>query len=262
MADRLRAVGCIAAEEEAEELIAAATEGPALEDSISRRERGEPLAWITGTTQFCGHSVLVDPRVYVPRQQTEELARRAAALLAVGGDRCRVVDLCTGSGAIAVHLKWAFPNAMVVAVDVDMRAAACARRNGVIAIRGDLDQPLVRGAFDVVTAVAPYVPTADLPFLPADVLRYEPRHALDGGHDGLDLLRRVVASTARLLRFGGWLLIEVGGDQDRRLASMLDAFGFGVVTSWCDTDGDLRGLAAQLIATDSSPRGLSSSIRR
>ncbi len=252
VADRLKAAGCIAAEEEAEELIAAAPNGSVLEVFISRRERGEPLAWITGATQFCGHSVLVDPGVFVPRQQTEELARRAAVLLDVEGERRRLVDLCTGSGAIAVHVKWAFPNANVVAVDSDMGAAICARRNGVMAIRGDLDQPLCLGAFDVVTAVAPYVPTADLRFLPSDVLRYEPRRSLDGGPDGLVLVRRAVAAAARVLRPGGWLLTEVGGDQDRRLVSTLDACGFGAVTTWSDAEGELRGLATQLLAANSS----------
>jgi release factor glutamine methyltransferase len=247
VADRLMAAGCIAAEEEAQELIAVSSDESVLELLIGRRERGEPLAWITGATRFCGHSVRVDPGVYVPRWQTEELARRAAALLAAGGAPARAVDLCTGSGAIAVHLKRTVPSASVVAVDSDVRAVICARRNGVAAIRGDLDRPLCPGRFDIVTAVAPYVPTPDLAFLPADVVRYEPRRALDGGHDGLDVLRRVVAAAARLLRLGGWLLAEAGGDQDRGLATNFGASGFGAVATWSDADGELRGLATQLV---------------
>ena len=243
------AAGCVAADEEAQELIAAALDVATLESFISRRTQGEPLAWIIGRTRFCGHSVLVEPGVYVPRMQTEELARQAAALLVVRGDKGRAVDLCTGSGAVAIHLIAAVPVAVVVAVDSDVRAAFCARRNGVRVITGNLGDPLSHRVFDVVTAVAPYVPTPDLPFLPADVQRYEPRGALDGGSDGLDLLRRVVASAAGLLRLGGWLLIEVGGDQDRKLAPTLDAHGFGPAATWRDIDGDLRGLAAQLSAT-------------
>ena len=100
----------------------------------------------------------------------------------------------------------------------------------------------------MVTAVAPYVPTGELRLLPADVRRYEPRIALDGGEDGLAVVRRVVSAGARLLRGGGWLLLEIGGDQDRELTPTLDANGFTSIDPWFDEDGDLRGVAAQ--ATD------------
>jgi len=246
VAERLRAAGCLAAEEEAEELLAASTGDANLEALVARREQGEPLAWITGTARFCGHQVLVDQGVYVPRPQSEELAHRAAARLS--GDGGWAVDLCTGSGAVAVHLNASSPEANVVGVDVDRRAAACARRNGVTAAVGDLGDPLPTGRFDLVTGVAPYVPTADLRFLPSDVRLYEPRHALDGGEDGLDLVRRLIASAARLLRPGGWLVIEIGGDQDRRLAPALASCGFDDAHSWFDVEGDLRGVEAQLSA--------------
>src|SRR6202035_1855547 len=124
----------------------------------------------------------VDPGVYVPRLQSEELARRGAALLASGG---RAADLCTGAGAIAVHLMAEASPRAVVAVDIDIPAVACARRNGVQAVAADLDRPLRCKVFDLVTAVAPYVPTGELRFLPADVQRYESRLSLDGGNDGL-----------------------------------------------------------------------------
>lgn len=254
MTERLAAAGCVAADEEADELMAVAPDDAALEALVGRRERGEPLAWITGSTPFCGHRVLVDRGVYVPRAQSEELARRAAACLAVTGP-AYAVDLCTGTGAIAVHLMATRPQAAVAAVDLDARAASCARRNGVHAVVGDLGAPLGRRAFDVVTAVAPYVPTGAIALLPADVQRYEPRLALDGGNDGLDLVRRVVASAAVLLRPGGWLLIEVGGAQDRTLATTLRASGFGATTTWRDEDGDLRGLAAQLLSPSTARPG-------
>ncbi len=250
--DRLRAAGCVAADEEAEELLAAAPDGATLEAWIGRREQGEPLAWITGTLQFCGHRVGIDPSVYVPRLQSEELARRAATLLATatatatatGTAGVRAADLCTGAGAIAVHLMVEVPAATVVAVDIDGRAVACARRNGVRALVADVGEPLVSRAFDIVTAVAPYVPTDALRLLPADVQRYEPRRCLDGGGDGLDVVRRIVVSAARLLRPGGWLLVEVGGDQDRSLAPVLTAWGVDGLDQWFDEDGDLRGIAA------------------
>jgi release factor glutamine methyltransferase len=249
--DRLAAAGCVAADEEATELVAAAGTDTILEAFVSRRERGEPLAWITGTSQFCGHTIRVDPGVYVPRAQSEDLARRAATLLA-GRETARAADLCTGCGAVAVHLIAAVPAATVVGVDADQRAAACARRNGVPTVVGDLGRPLAPRAFDVVTAVAPYVPTADLAFLPSDVQRYEPRRALDGGEDGLDVMRDVVRSAAGLLRPGGWLLTEIGGDQDRRLARTLHHCGFDHAATWLDEDGDLRGLAARLSGTGSA----------
>jgi release factor glutamine methyltransferase len=241
--DRLRAAGCVAADEEADELLAAASDRATLEAWIRRRERGEPLAWITGTLLFCGHQVRVDPGVYVARLQSEELARRAAALLAEGS---RAADLCTGAGAIAVHLMSAVPRARVVGLDVDIASAVCARSNGIPTVVGDLDEPLGARAFDMVTAVAPYVPSGELRLLPADVQTYEPRRALDGGDDGLDLVRRIVHAASRLLRPGGWLLTELGGDQDRLLAKALAMSGFGSVEPWADEDGDLRGLAAQV----------------
>jgi release factor glutamine methyltransferase len=240
--DRLVDAGCVAAEEEADELVAAAPDGRVLDGWVRRRERGEPLAWITGSVVFCGRRLRVQPGVYVPRPQTELVAQRAADLLPTGG---RAADLCTGSGAVAAHLRGEVPGATVIGVDADRRAVACARANGVPALVGDLGRPLRSGAFDVVTSVAPYVPTGELRFLPADVQRYEPGAALDGGPDGLDLVRRVVAAAARLLRPGGWLVIELGGDQDDALAPSLVAHGFGEGTSCHDEDGDLRGVAAR-----------------
>jgi len=241
--DRLVAAGCVAAAEEAAELLAAAPDEPTLEAWLRRREQGEPLAWITSTLLFCGQPLHVAPGVYVPRVQSEELARRAATLLPDNG---WAIDLCTGAGAVAAHLMAQVPTAAVIGIDVDVRAAACAWRNGVPTAVADLAVPLRRHeGFDVVTAVAPYVPTGELRLLPADVQRYEPRLALDGGADGLDLVRRVIAAARRLLRPGGWLLIEIGGDQDEALAPTLAATGFDLVTSWWDDDGDLRGVASR-----------------
>jgi release factor glutamine methyltransferase len=240
---RLVAAGCVAAPEEAADFIAAAPDATVLEQWLRRREDGEPPGWITGRMEFCGRPLHLAPGVYVPRRQTEELARRAATRLP---DHGRAIDLCTGAGAIAAHLIHEIPTATVVGVDLDPAAAACARRNGVLALAADLDAAL-HGAHivDVVTAVAPYVPTDDLRLLPADVQRYEPRRALDGGADGLDLVRRVIDAAARVLRPGGWLLTEIGGDQDRALAATFATHGFAVTEPWSDDDGDLRGIAAR-----------------
>lgn len=245
IARRLAAAGCVAAEEEARELVSTAPDHTELERRVHRRQTGEPLAWIVGWSRFCGRQVRVDRGVYVPRAQSEELARRAARLLLAHPGRA--ADLCTGSGAIARHLAAEVPAAVVVGVDADPRAVSCARRNGIVAVQGRGGEALRAGGFDVVTAVAPYVPTDAMRLLPADARRWEPAAALDGGPDGLDVVREVVADAARLLRRGGWLLLEVGGDQDRMLGPTLRAHAFDAddVVAWRDEEGDLRGVATR-----------------
>ncbi|HEV8065433.1 MAG TPA: HemK/PrmC family methyltransferase, partial [Acidimicrobiales bacterium] len=228
---RLVAAGCVAAEEEADELLAAHPAAATLKAWVRRRQAGEPLAWITGSIEFCGHPVSVTPGVYVPRLQSQELAERAAGCLPTGG---RAVELCAGAGAIAVHLMANDPSASVIAADISKASLMCARRNGVPCLLADLDAGLASASFDVVAAVAPYVPTDEIRFLPADVQRHEPRLALDGGADGLVLVRRIVAGAQRLLRPDGWLLLELGGDQDDLLAEDVRAAGFGPADSWFD----------------------------
>jgi release factor glutamine methyltransferase len=240
---RLTAVGCVAAAEEAAELVERAPDAAGLERWVRRREEGEPLAWITGGQEFCGRRLRVDPGVYVPRRQTEALARRAAGALAAGDGWA--ADLCTGSGAVAAHLLAAVPGAVVIGTDIDRLAAACARRNGVRAVVGDGGAPLASGVFDVVTAVAPYVPSGAMHLLPRDVRRFEPRRALDGGIDGLAVVRTVVAGAVRLLRPEGWLFLEVGADQDHALEPELSEAGLDLTQRWWDEDGDLRGVAAR-----------------
>ena len=210
---------------------------------VQRREDGEPLAWITGSTTFCGRRYGVVPGVYVPRLQTEALARRAADVLPEGG---RALDLCCGSGVIAAHLHATVPSAFVVGADVDAAAVRCARRNGVVAVRSDLADA-IRGvrSFDVITAVAPYVPAGELRFLPRDVQRFEPRRALDGGADGLDVVRRVVDAARRLLAPGGHLLLELGGDETEGVVACLAAAGLDVGEVWADDDGQPRGCHAR-----------------
>ncbi len=245
--DRLVMAGCITAEKEAAEFLAAAPDETTLEAWLCRREQGEPPAWIMGRVVFCGQALHIAPGVYVPRSQTEELARRAATRLPDNG---RALDLCTGAGAVAAYLLAQVPTAAVIGIDRDVRAAVraavCARRNGVPTAVADLAEPLANHRqFDLVTAVAPYVPTQAIRLLPADVQRYEPTVALDGGADGLNMVRRVIAAASRLLVPGGWLLLEVGGNQDNALAPTLRRYGFDTATAWWDDDGDLRGIASR-----------------
>jgi release factor glutamine methyltransferase len=242
---RLRGAGFIAADEEAEELLQCAKgDAMLLESLLERRLRGEPLAWIIGFTVFCGLNVRVDHGVYVPRWQSEPLARRAVARLPPRGV---AIDLCTGAGAVAMALRAERPHARVVASEVDERAAACAESNGVDVYRGDLFAPLPRdleGRVDVIVGVAPYVPTATLSLLPRDTFMFETTLAYDGGVDGADVLRRIVTESPRFLRRGGALLLELGGDEADALEGQMTQRGFSGVTTLLDEDGDVRGVEA------------------
>ena len=243
LVQQLAGGGCLAPEEEAAELIRAAADGSRpLEELVARRLRGEPLAWITGFVLFCDLRVQVDPGVYVPRPHTEGLARRAASLLPLDGIG---VDLCTGSGAVAAVLVAAERGATVFATDVDPAAVACARRNGVRALLGNLDEPLpesIRGRVDVMTAVVPYVPTEELHLLPRDVLAYEPRPALDGGAGGTTFLQQVARLSADWLAPAGHLLLELGGDQAGVVAETMKSAGLSDIRLHRDVDGNDRAI--------------------
>jgi release factor glutamine methyltransferase len=245
LAALLSAAGFVAAEEEAEELLArAAGDAEFLDSLVQRRLTGEPLAWITGKVEFCGLEIRVEPGVYVPRWQSELLARRAVERLPANGT---AIDLCTGAGAIARTLAANRPGAHVVASDVDERAVACARANGVESYQGDLFAPLPRaleGSVDIVVGVVPYVPTPDLPLLQRDTLTFESTLSYDGGPDGTDILRRVLTDSPRFLTPGGVVLLELGADQPDALASELDQLSYADVTVLYDEDGDVRGIEA------------------
>jgi release factor glutamine methyltransferase len=244
---QLSRAGCVAAEEEALELVACAGGDRAMLAALAdRRVAGEPLAWITGRAAFGALTVSVHPGVYVPRWQSVELARRAAARLPDDGS---AVDLCTGTGAVAATLHQAHPRARVVATDSDARAVACARSNGIAAFQGDLFDGLptsLRGVTDVVVGVVPYVPSPSLLLLPRDTLAFEDAAHYDGGPDGTEVLRRVVVGAGDFLHRGGALLLELGGDEADLLGPELDRRGYTAIRSWCDEDGDVRGLEATL----------------
>jgi release factor glutamine methyltransferase len=237
----------VAPDAEADALLGASREGAGpIEGLVARRLRGEPLAWIVGWVRFCDVRIGVEPGVFVPRPQTEALARRAASLLP---ERGIALDLCTGSGAVAAVLVRTHPRADVVATDIDPVAVACARRNGVDALEGDLDRPLptsLRGRADVLTAVVPYVPTDELHLLPRDVLANEPRRSLDGGPHGTTLLMRAIDAAGRWLRPGGRVLLELGGDQAPAVTARLEGIGAWAIRAHDDDDGRLRAIEARL----------------
>jgi release factor glutamine methyltransferase len=240
---QLRGVGCIAAEDEAAELVeVAGGDAARLRELVARRSTGEPLAWLIGSVRFCGETVLVHPGVYVPRWQSEPLALEAAARLPEHG---LAVDLCTGAGAIAVMLTRRRPLARVVATEIDPLAVACARANGIEVFLGDMAANLpdaLTGQVDVVTAVVPYVPTGELRLLPRDVIAYEPRRALDGGEDGTLFLSLAALEAEPLLRPGGSLLLELGGNEADLLRPVLAENGYRDVKLLFDEEGDLRAL--------------------
>jgi release factor glutamine methyltransferase len=247
--------GFVAAEEEADELLAsAAGDDELLGTFVERRLTGEPLEWITGNVRFCGLEIRIDPGVYVPRWQSEQLAHGAVARLPAGGT---AIDLGTGSGAIAKTLVTYRPGARVVASDVDERAVACASANGVEVYQGDLFEPLpqaLRGCVDVVVGVVPYVPTPELPFLQRDTFTFESALSYDGGEDGTRYLRRVLTDSLGFLRPGGALLLELGGEQADLLEAELARLGYVDRAVLVDEGGDVRGIEATFRGPARTPR--------
>ncbi|WP_030804084.1 putative protein N(5)-glutamine methyltransferase [Streptomyces sp. NRRL F-2799] len=213
----LRAAGCVFAEDEARLILATARTAEEATAMAETRASGLPLEHVLGWADFHGLRITVGPGVFVPRRRTEFLVDQA---LAQAPDARVVVDLCCGSGALGAALAVALDGAEVHAADIDPAAVRCARRNlaphGGHAHTGDLYAALpagLRGRIGILTANVPYVPTAEVPLLPAEARDHEPAVALDGGPDGLDVLRRVAAGAAEWLAPGGCLLSETSARQ-------------------------------------------------
>ena len=219
---RLRAAGCVFAEDEARLLLGLAGDPAVLAALVERRVGGEPLEHLLGWAEFCGLRLVVGPGVFVPRRRTEVLARETIAL-AAGRPGGIVVELCCGSGAITAAVLDAVPGLEVYAADIDPVAVRYARQNldrttgppGPV-FQGDLYDPLpagLRGRVHVLVANAPYVPTAAIPTMPPEARDHEPRVALDGGIDGLAVLHRVIAGAPGWLDSDGHLLVEASAGQ-------------------------------------------------
>ena len=233
----LAAAGCVSAAAEADWLLEeAGGDEEGLRAMVARRAAGEPLQYVVGWAPFGRLKLRVGPGVFVPRPETETLADRAAAFLRGRPAPSVAVDLCTGSGAIACFLAAEAPGARVLATELDPGALAWARvnadRHGVELLAGDLDAPLppeLAGHVDVLCANVPYVPSGAIATLPTDVRDHEPRLALDGGPDGLDVLRRLVARAGHWLAPGGRLYAEIGEDQAEAAAALLAGAGLAEV---------------------------------
>ena len=245
--ERLRAAGCVFAEDEAELLVQAVKDevepSTRLAALVARRCAGEPLEHVVGWAEFCGLRIEVGPGVFVPRRRSEFLVELAVDL---GREARAIVDMCCGSAPFATVLARRLPRAEVHAADIDAGQLAYARRNlapfaGRAPVHeGDLFQALperLRGSVDLLVVNAPYVPTGAIATLPAEARAFEPLESLDGGADGLAVHRRVAAEAPAWLAPRGHLLIETS---EAQAEPMLDAFGEAGLKAWIAQDQELE----------------------
>jgi release factor glutamine methyltransferase len=238
LVSRLRAAGCVFAEDEARLLIDGAASPSELEALVARRVEGQPLEYLLGWVDFFGQRIAIDPGVFVPRKRTEFLVREAIAHASSGAV---VLDLCCGCGAVGIAICSAIEGAELYAADIDPAAVRNAQRNfevsGGRAFEGDLFDPLpdaLRGRVDILSANVPYVPTEAIPLLPPEARDFEPLASLDGGRDGLDVLRRVAGEAPIWLAPGGHLFVETSDDQAMAASGIIEG----------------AGLAARIVSSD------------
>lgn len=204
------------------------TELARFREMVARRGKREPLQHILGTQEFGGVEFEVSPAVLIPRHDTEVLLDEACRRVTA---HCRILDMGTGSGCIAIVLAKRLPTATVTAVDMSEAALEVARRNAVtngVAVEflsGSLFTPVAGRSFDLIVSNPPYIPTSDIESLEPEVRDHDPRIALDGGSDGLDFYRLLVRDAPLFLTAGGWLLLEVGCGQAPDVAGLLRGSG-------------------------------------
>ena len=219
----------------------------AFEALVARRAQREPLQYITGEAWFMGLCLKTAPGVLIPRFDTETLCQQAIDRMQ-GGER--VLDLCTGSGALAVAIAHRFPGARVFAGDISPDAAVLARENAArcgvaVDVRlGDLFAPFAGERFDVIVSNPPYIPAGDLPGLQAEVQR-EPALALDGGLDGLGFYRHIIKEATMYLDPGGWLLLEIGSDQAAAIVALMGE-NYREIEVYRDLNGLDRAVAGRI----------------
>jgi release factor glutamine methyltransferase len=219
---------------------------------IHRRRAGEPVAYILGRREFYGIPIAADRRALVPRPDTEMLVEVALERTRSRSMYGRALDLCTGTGCVAVAFARARPTWRVTASDVSPEAACLAWENAVRqgvafsvrVVAGDLFAPHEGERFELITANPPYIPTGELAELAPDIRDFEPRLALDGGADGLDIIRALVSRASRHLEPGGVLALEVGHDQAARVTELLVEAGFDEIHVRRDYGGHERVVSA------------------
>lgn len=213
-----------------------------LRDLVKRAAEHEPIAYLTGRAWFFNLEFEVGPAVLIPRPDTETLVEQVLSIIrhTPGFESPRILDLCTGSGAIAVAVAHHAPTSQIVATDISPEALLIANQNirrhhlqdRITLLQGDLlgalEPYIDKTPFDLVVSNPPYIPTEKISQLPRNVRDYEPRQALDGGADGLDLHRRILHQSGNRLRPGGRILLEIGYDQQEAALTMIrqyDAYG-------------------------------------
>jgi release factor glutamine methyltransferase len=219
---------------------------------LDRRHRGEPIQYIVGETEFFGLPFKVTPDVLIPRPETEHLVEKAIELARLRASP-RIVDVCTGSGAIAVAMARALPAAGITATDLSDAALTIARenaqRNGVEShirfLEGDLLAPLAGEQFEIMVANPPYVPTIERESMSVEVRDHEPALALFAGVDGLDVYRRLISAAPSVLVSGGFIVLEIGYGQARAVEELLAVAGFTQIEFIPDLQGIGRVACAQ-----------------
>lgn len=235
---RLRAAGCVFAEEEAQWLVEEAKSTSHLNAMVEQRVAGFPLEQVIGWAEFCGHRIVVEPGVFVPRRRTELLVQEAAKLTLEGDT---VVDLCCGTGAVGAVLAAIHKGITLYGADLDPVAVHCALRNlqkvGGRVFEGNLFEPLPPELLDRINLLAvnaPYVPTHAIERLPKEAQLYEARLALDGGIDGLDIQRLVAAAAPLWLAPGGYVLVETSEQQMELTVQILKDNGLQTSVARCE----------------------------
>lgn len=223
---------------------------------LERRLAGEPVAYITGGWEFFGVPFDITKDVLIPRPDTEVMAEAAVALFRNRNGRPRILDLCAGSGCVGISLAVHMPGATVILVDNDRKALSVCRKNvqknrtdtRVMCIEADVTKkpPMLLGKFDLITCNAPYIPTAELETLDPSVKDYEPYHALDGGEDGLDIIRPVISLWKSVLKDNGTIMLEIGEGQSEAVQTLLREAGFTSVGALRDTGGTDRIIVGRL----------------
>ena len=217
-----------------------------VEELIARRLNGEPVAYITGSWEFYGLPLEITPAVLIPRIDTELLAKAATELMSTNS-AARILDLCTGSGCVGCAIAHELPGSRVVLADVSPDALNVCKRNiilndlnsAVTCLEADArsDPPPVIGSFDMIVSNPPYIPTGEIPNLDISVRDFEPVEALDGGTDGLDFYRAILAHWKEIIRDGGYIMFEVGADRAEDVRRLMRLAGVKNIMSAIDTIG-------------------------
>ncbi|MGD9473422.1 MAG: peptide chain release factor N(5)-glutamine methyltransferase [Eubacteriaceae bacterium] len=222
---------------------------------VKRRAAHEPAAYILGQKEFMGLNFFVDANVLIPRPDTEAMVEVLISQLKKTDHRGKkVLDLCTGSGAIGIALKYFCPEVEMTLSDYSPKALQVAKKNADLLVAGDVNlmhsdlfvQFPATAAFDLIVSNPPYIPSGEIPKLAQDICEYEPTMALDGGATGLDFYRRIAAQAKGFLKDGGLLALEIGDHQENVVIELLKQNGFSRIEKIADLTGLVRAITAKM----------------